>query len=169
MSNLYSSRHGKHLQSENHMEESLRYRSLTSTPPSYSKYVDSDDESLQIVTPSKEVASFLADIQKTTKPTPPIIFTMSRILQKDQRYNILNVREVETKYGRKQVWKLQKIGDDVTVEVWTPYSASKHITDSNGTICEHRKSLLLQTVLKYNGFDGGMDQPTRYKLDFLAL
>ena len=147
------------------------YGSKLSKSLKYTPLVESDDEGLQISELSQEVVDFIADIQyqNASGSTQYDALTMAKALQKGTKYNIVDIRAVDTRYGDRQVWKVQKRnGEKEFTEVWTPYSASKHVTDTEGAVCERKKALMLQTILHYRGFEGPAERPTRYILDFLA-
>ena len=160
--NLYSSTEADDVVYGSKPSKSLKYTTLAESD---------DDEALQISEPSQEVADFIASIQyqNASVSTQFDTLTMSKGLQKGVKYNIVDIRTIDTRYGDRQVWKLQKCdGEKEFTEVWTPYSASKHVTDSDGSLCERKKALMLQTILHYRGFEGPADRPTRYILHFLA-
>ena len=151
-------------------EEELSYGSRGNKNRKYSALGDSDADLLQIQDPVREVAAFLTDIQNQNAVSSGevSIQAMSKALEKGCRYNILDIREMETKYGRNQAWKLQKCGEIATVEVWCPYSSAKHVSDTDGGVSERKKALMLQLVLHYRGFTGSKERPSRYNIDFLA-
>jgi hypothetical protein len=171
MHNFYSTGQGKkRSQQEYSDEEDLSYGSRGNKSKKYSALDDSGDDVLQILEPASDVAAFLTNIQNQNAANSgeASIQAMSKVLEKGARYNILNIREIETKYGRNQAWKLQKSGEVAVVEVWCPYSAAKHISDTDGTVSEHKKALMLQLIMHYRGFTGSKERPSRYNIDFLA-
>jgi hypothetical protein len=168
---FYSTGQGKKRpQHEYSDEEEPSYGSRGNKSKKYSALDDSGDDFLQIKEPAGDVAAFLIDIQNQNAANSGevSIQAMSKALEKGSRYNILSIREIETKYGRNQAWKLQKCGEAAVVEVWCPYSAAKHVSDTDGTVSEHKKALMLQLVLHYRGFTGSKERPSRYNIDFLA-
>ena len=128
-----------------------------------SAYKDKIPES--VIKSTDELSTFLSSI--ISKKDLPTILPMTKALQMESKYRILSIRAMDTKLGLKQVWNLQQIGDTEVTEVWAPYSASKHIMNPMGQICEKKKSLMMQLLLLYKGYEGPASCPTRYKFDFV--
>ena len=151
-------------------DEETGYGSRGVTNGQYSALGDSDTDLLQIQDATSEVAAFLSNIknQNAASSGEISIQAMSKALEQGQRYNILDIRELETKYGRNQVWKLQKCGAVAAIEIWGPHSVAKHVAEADGSVNPQKKALMLQLVLHYKGFTGSKERPERYNVDFLA-
>jgi hypothetical protein len=151
-------------------DEETGYGSRGATNGQYSALGDSDTDLLQIQDSTSEVAAFLSNIknQNAASSGEISIQAMSKALEQGQRYNILDIRELETKYGRNQVWKLQKCGEVAAIEIWGPHSVAKHVAEADGSVNPQKKALMLQLVLHYKGFTGSKERPERYNVDFLA-
>ena len=104
--------------------------------------------------------------ERTSKAT-----SMSVGLVTNRKYSVKEIIQVDTPYGRKQIWTLVDIVDKSQREIWSPESLKSTITDSDGDGLLHlseKKRTLVKTslILHYFGFTGPLKKPLSYNFDF---
>ena len=89
----------------------------------------------------------------------------------NRKYSVKEIIQVDTPFGRKQIWTLVDIDDGSWREIWSPESLKITVTDLDEaglhTLSEKKRTLVKTSlILHYFGFTGPLKKPLSYNFDF---
>ena len=138
----------------------------TRTSPSGGGYSSPEEE--------EEVNTFINDFltQKAQRiEQANTISSMSLGLVLRRKYSVREIKEVESRFGRQQVWTLVDKEDATSRKIWAPPSLAETVTerDVNGVLyfSQKKRDIVLKSVLlHYLGYTGLPTAPASYNFDF---
>ena len=87
----------------------------------------------------------------------------------NQKYEILDISEVRTKYGMRQIWEVKGLDDGVIKQIWSCTGLHRFTTNVSGALDPHKASLMKEICIVYQGYESLKDDvPTCYMFDFVA-
>ena len=121
----------------------------------------------------EEVNTFINDfhtrkVQRIKQTTS--ISSMGELVLR-RKYSVREIKEVESRFGRQQVWTLVDKEDVTSREIWAPPSLAETVTerDVNGVLyfSQKKRDIVVKSVLlHYLGYTGLPTAPASYNFDF---
>ena len=162
---------GKNFQDRVHRAPQ-EWQSAPPSPPGggYSSPEDETDAEDEI----EAVSTFINDfhtrkVQRIKQTTA--ISSMSLGLVLRRKYSVREIKEVESRFGRQQVWTLVDKEDATSRKIWAPPSLAETVTerDVNGVLyfSQKKRDIVLKSVLlHYLGYTGLPTAPASYNFEF---
>ena len=139
----------------------------------YNKLNTSQDLPRVIRSTAEEEAikGFIDDFQAQKTRREERATSMSEGLVPNRKYSVKEIIQVDTPFGRKQIWTLVDIDDGSWREIWSPESLKITVTDLDEaglhTLSEKKRTLVKTSlILHYFGFTGPLKKPLSYNFDF---
>ena len=128
-------------------------------------------QTLQIVTEAEAITNFINDFQAQKTQREERATSMSEGLVPNRKYSVKEIIQVDTPFGRKQIWTLVDIDNKSRREIWSPESLKITVTDLDEaglhTLSEKKRTLVKTSlILHYFGFTGPLKKPLSYNFDF---
>ena len=153
---------GKNFQDRVHRAPQ-EWQSAPPSPPGggYSSPEDEID-----VEEEEEVNTFINDFH-TRKVQTTAISSMGELTLR-RKYSVREIKEVERRFGRQQVWTLVDKEDATSRKIWAPPSLAETVTepDVNGVLyfSQKKRDIVVKSVLLH--YLGYRWAPASYNFDF---
>ena len=134
------------------------------TPENISSLENLQDEAVTGGSSDSElVERFLQQCQKGITSYAKKPQQISNALLKNRHYRILDIEQVETCYGDKQVWTLGEVDGEAIHKVYGSAGLTSFTKSSKGGLDDYKVSLMKKIHVEYCGTEGMLGGvPTRY-------
>ena len=117
-----------------------------------------------------KVETFLTSAKKSKVSHEKAAVNVSTGLEIGGRYHVTEIREVKTRFGGKQIWRMLAVVTGEDVNIWAPKSLSSIIgTEEDAAVIDRKKEkvLLNHITVIYMGTEGaGKDSTPSYIFDY---
>ena len=88
-------------------------------------------------------------------------------LTKNTHYRVLNVVQVETRYGDRQVWTLGEVEGEGVYKVYGSAGLTSYTKNAEGGLDDHKVELMKKIHIEYCGVEGMLGGvPSRYLFNY---
>ena len=160
----------KRLRSRPHHDEIIRRFKKPVQPLVYSDDDDGDDEDAADVPKPKAPSDIIRRIWAVKSKQEPHVAATSikEALRVGERYDVIDIQEINTCFGPRQVWSLKGVEDASLKKVFGCTDLQQFTIDAEGYLDQkHRRDMIENVRVTYKGIlETGNDTYPKYDFDY---